>query len=189
MHSLLSDKPCFLKKGPDCDDLFPNFCECYWRFCVLIRTYNQHDDVIGWNHFRVTGLLCGEFISHRPVIRSFDVFFDLCLNIWAHNWDASDLRRHRSHYDVTVMGAMSQGVRLRNKGMYRMSWCLAMFLLIWFIYNWMRLTAACRHSYAQSREYWVVSNRYSRLLFTSEDRHCANWHVHEQSTNMTSQCQ
>ena len=38
------------------------------------------------NIFRVTGLLCGEFIgpdefpSQRPVMRSFDVFFDLCLN-------------------------------------------------------------------------------------------------------------
>ena len=37
------------------------------------------------NIFRVTGLLCGEFSGHwwiprtRPVTRSFDVFFDLCL--------------------------------------------------------------------------------------------------------------
>ena len=38
------------------------------------------------NIFRVTGLLCGEFIGHRwipikkPVARSCDVFFDLHLN-------------------------------------------------------------------------------------------------------------
>ena len=32
------------------------------------------------NFFRVTGPLCGEFPSQRPVTRSFDVFFDLCLN-------------------------------------------------------------------------------------------------------------
>ena len=38
------------------------------------------------NNFRVTGLLCGEFIGHRlfptqrPVTQSFDVFFDLSLN-------------------------------------------------------------------------------------------------------------
>ena len=38
------------------------------------------------NIFRVTGPLCGnspvtgEFPSQRPVMRSFDVFFDLCLN-------------------------------------------------------------------------------------------------------------
>ena len=29
------------------------------------------------NIFRVTGLLCGEFPTQRPVTRSFDVFFDL----------------------------------------------------------------------------------------------------------------
>ena len=38
------------------------------------------------NIFRVTGHLCGEFTgpgefpAQRPVARSFDVFFDLCLN-------------------------------------------------------------------------------------------------------------
>ena len=38
------------------------------------------------NFFRVTGPLCGEFTgpgeipAQRPVLRSFDVFFDLCLN-------------------------------------------------------------------------------------------------------------
>ena len=44
------------------------------------------------------------------------------------------------------------------------------------------------NSYTLGREYRVVRNRYSRLLFTSEDRLCANLHVQEQSTNMTSQC-
>ena len=43
-------------------------------------------------------------------------------------------------------------------------------------------------SYTLGREYRVMSNRYSRLLFTSEDRLCANLRVQEQSTNMTSQC-
>ena len=32
-------------------------------------------------------------------------------------------------------------------------------------------------SYTLSREYRVVRNRYSRLLFTSEDRLCANLHA------------
>ena len=42
--------------------------------------------------------------SQRPVTRRFDVFFDLRLNNgWAYNRDAVDMRRHRSHYDVTVM--------------------------------------------------------------------------------------
>ena len=46
----------------------------------------------------------GEFRSQRPVTRSLDVFLDLCLNnCRVHNRDAGDLRRHRAHYDVTVM--------------------------------------------------------------------------------------
>ena len=46
----------------------------------------DHDDVIKWNIFRVTGPLCGEFTgpgefpTQRPVTRTFDVFFDLRLN-------------------------------------------------------------------------------------------------------------
>ena len=37
-----------------------------------------------------------EFPAQRPVTRRFNVFFDLRLN-------KRDLRRHRAHYDVTVM--------------------------------------------------------------------------------------
>ena len=59
-----------------------------------------------WKKFRVTGPR-GEFTGHRwiprtkPVTRSFDVFFDLRLNEWLS--EAGDLRRHRAHYDVTMM--------------------------------------------------------------------------------------
>ena len=47
----------------------------------------------------------GEFPSQRPVTRSFDVFFDLCLNKWL----SKQLRGRwfdtpSTHYDVTVMG-------------------------------------------------------------------------------------
>ena len=47
----------------------------------------------------------GEFPAQRPVTRSFDVFFDLCLesNGWVNNREAGDLRRHRVHYEVIVM--------------------------------------------------------------------------------------
>ena len=41
----------------------------------------------------------GEFPSQRQVIRSFHVFFDLCLNKRA----AGDLRCHLAHYDSTVI--------------------------------------------------------------------------------------
>ena len=46
----------------------------------------------------------GEFPSQRSVTQSFDVFFDLRLNKrWVNNREAGVLRRHRAHYDVTVM--------------------------------------------------------------------------------------
>ena len=45
----------------------------------------------------------GEFPARRPVTRSFDVSFDMCLNKWVNNLDAGDLRRHSVHYDVITM--------------------------------------------------------------------------------------
>ena len=62
------------------------------------------------NIFRVTGPLCGEFTgpgdfpAQRAVTRSFDVFFDLRpINDWVNNRESGDLRRHRGHYDVSVI--------------------------------------------------------------------------------------
>ena len=47
----------------------------------------------------------GEFPAQRPVMRSFDVFFDLRPNkrLSKNNREAGDLRRYRAHYDITVM--------------------------------------------------------------------------------------
>ena len=46
----------------------------------------------------------GEFPAKTPVTRNFEVFFDLRLNelLSKHSWGWW-LRRHRAHYDVTVM--------------------------------------------------------------------------------------
>ena len=46
----------------------------------------------------------GGFPTQRPVTWSFYVFY-ICTwtNGWANNRDASDLRRHGTHYDITVM--------------------------------------------------------------------------------------
>ena len=44
----------------------------------------------------------GEF--QRPVMRSFDVsLIWVSINGWVNKGEAGDLRRHRAHYDVTVM--------------------------------------------------------------------------------------
>ena len=46
----------------------------------------------------------GEFPTQRPVTRSLDVFFYLCLNrLWVSNRGTGDLRRYRAHHDVIVM--------------------------------------------------------------------------------------
>ena len=61
------------------------------------------------NIFRVTGRLCGEFTGHRwiPSTKASDaelLFSLICawINGWVNNGEAGDLRRHRSHYDVSV---------------------------------------------------------------------------------------
>ena len=60
------------------------------------------------NICRFTGRLCGEFTGHWLItltkasdteLRRF-LWSDL---IWVNNREAGDLRRHRAHYDVTVM--------------------------------------------------------------------------------------
>ena len=69
--------------------------------------------VISWRHqietFSALLALCegnppitGGFPSQRPVTRNFDVFIAWTL-YWASNRNARDLKRHRAHYDATVM--------------------------------------------------------------------------------------
>ena len=46
--------------------------------CTDAIKVHVHDDVIKWKHFPRYWPFCGP--AQRPVTRSFDVFFDLCLN-------------------------------------------------------------------------------------------------------------
>ena len=85
----------------------PFLVSIYQGQCVVD---SFHDDVIKLKHFPRHWTLCGEltgpgeFPSQRPVRRSFDVFFDLCLNkqLSKLNREVGDLRGHRDHYDVMV---------------------------------------------------------------------------------------
>ena len=45
----------------------------------------------------------GEFPAQGPVTRSLDVLICTWINDWVNNGEAGDLKRHRAHYDVTVM--------------------------------------------------------------------------------------
>ena len=95
------------------------------RGCHAIQTHRQYivytnvAAMIWWRHQMATisALLApcagnspatGEFPSQRPVTRSFDVLFDLRPNGWLNNHDTGDLKRHRAHYDVTVMNISKQ---------------------------------------------------------------------------------
>ena len=61
--------------------------------------------------FGVTGPLCREFTSHRRLPRTKASASELwCflwsapwINGWVNNLETGDLRRHRAHFDVTVM--------------------------------------------------------------------------------------
>ena len=60
------------------------------------------------NIFRVTGHLCEELTGDRwiPRTKASDAELSLIcarINAWVNNDEAGDLRRHRAHYDVTVM--------------------------------------------------------------------------------------
>ena len=58
------------------------------------------------NIFSVTGPLCEKSTGHRWIPTQRPVTFPLiCVstNGWINNRDAGDLRRHRAHYDVTVI--------------------------------------------------------------------------------------
>ena len=57
------------------------------------------------NIFRVTGHLCGEFTGHRWIPRTKASGAELWYFLWSCLYDreAGDLRRHRTHYDGTVM--------------------------------------------------------------------------------------
>ena len=77
-------------------------------------TYVRSRGMAWWRHqmetFSALLALCagnspitGEFPAQWPVTRSFDAFFDQRIDGWVNNGEAGDLRRHRTHYDVTVM--------------------------------------------------------------------------------------
>ena len=65
--------------------------------------------------FCVTSPSCREFTGHRWIPRTKSqlhgalMFSLICTRMsgWANNREADDLRRHRAHYDVTVMGSVT----------------------------------------------------------------------------------
>ena len=90
--------------------------QCVWKTkCVAHGTVNAKRTIMtssNGNIFRITIPFWGESIGHRwiPLIKASDT--ELCCFLWslpeqtnisANNRDAGNLRRHRAHYDITVM--------------------------------------------------------------------------------------
>ena len=88
------------------DSHFVLFC------CGLVLCKMRHDDVIKWKLFPrnwpfVRGIHRSPMNSPHKGQRRGALVFSLIwawINIWVNNDEAGDLRRHRAHYDVIVMG-------------------------------------------------------------------------------------
>ena len=87
----------------------------WWHFRLNEGSNNKHFFMMtssNGNIFRITGPLSGEFTDHRwipltkPIWHGALVSSLICArtNGWVNKRDAGDLRRHRAHYDVTVIG-------------------------------------------------------------------------------------
>ena len=82
-----------------------------WIYSILETSPKRHDDVIKWKHFPryrpfVRRIHRSPMNSlHKGQWRGALMFPLICAwsNSWANNREAGDLRRHRAHYDVTVM--------------------------------------------------------------------------------------
>ena len=73
------------------------YCISWWRH--QMETFSALLDLCARN-----STVTGEFQAQMPVMRNFDVSL-ICvwINDWVNNPNCGDLRRHRGHYDVTVM--------------------------------------------------------------------------------------
>ena len=85
----------------------------HWRSYLLFP--RPHDDVIKWKHFTRYWPFVRKIhrspvnFPHKGQLRGPLMFSLICAwtNRWANNWDAGDLRRHRAHFDVTVISESS----------------------------------------------------------------------------------
>ena len=109
-----------------CVSVCLSFCvRPFVRFCPSVKVFHYHihiliirfswvtvhDDVIKWKHFPrywpfVRGIHRSPVKSpHKGQWRGALMFSLICvwINGWVNNGEAGDLRRYRTHYDVTVM--------------------------------------------------------------------------------------
>ena len=93
-------------KGESKQNVYDELLDEYILQMILFMMTSSNGNI-----FRVTGPLCGEFTGHwwiphhKGQWRGALVFSLKCarINGWENTRGASDLKRHRTHYDVTVM--------------------------------------------------------------------------------------
>ena len=81
------------------------------RHTYIESTISLHDDVIKWKHFPCNWPFMRVIhrwpvnSPHKGQWRGALMFSLICpwINAWVNNGEAGDLRRNRTHYDVTVM--------------------------------------------------------------------------------------
>ena len=97
----------------------------YAVWCAKWPCSNEHDDVINWKHFPrywpfVRGINLSPVSSpHKGQWRGALMFPLICswINVWASNREGGDLKRHRAHYDITVMHpAIVAASQTNNRG-------------------------------------------------------------------------
>ena len=84
---------------------------------IIISAVQWHDDVMKWKHFprywpAVRGIHRSSVnSSHKGQWQGALMFSLICAwtNSWVNNRDAGDLRRHCTHYDVTVIARLIPG--------------------------------------------------------------------------------
>ena len=111
----------------------PSVVKHHMRFhgqCVMMTSSNG-------NTFRVTGPLCGLPVNspHKGQWRGALMFSLICtwINGRVNNREADDLRRHRAHYDVTVMVICASVSSVHRE--YSL-WNIHT-VVIWFVWLWL----------------------------------------------------
>ena len=61
------------------------------------------------------------------------------INGWANNREAGNLRRYRTHYDVTVMVMEQDGDYIRDKPNPSVSWSVTLTAMFWFFFQYKTL--------------------------------------------------
>ena len=96
-----------------------------WTLYLECNNSSTYDDVIKWKYFPrywpfVRGIHRSPVdLSHKGLWRGALMFS--FINGWANTREAGDLRRHRAHYDVTVMYIVTLHIGLQPYRMHRVS--------------------------------------------------------------------